>query len=132
MLRSGPIFSTSDIHQQGTCRPALVDSCDPTWRRPRCPRWCLLLIALGSSYLSARTDSLAREAFAAGDVGRRMSDIYEQLVGAESGQRGYLITLDDKYLGPFRAARGPKSTPAIEELQRRAGSLVPTPAARSR
>jgi signal transduction histidine kinase len=82
----------------------------------------LLFIAVGSSYLSARTDSLARKAFAAGDVGRRMSDVYAQLVGAESGQRGYLITLDDKYLGPFRAAKTDIRS-AIEELRERADDL---------
>jgi len=77
-------------------------------------RWTALLLALGALLLVGLTGATALLVFRSGDTFRQIAverdlrltsgDLLSALQDAETGQRGYLITLDDDFLGPWRDA----------------------------
>jgi signal transduction histidine kinase len=64
----------------------------------------LLAVGIGCFYFSEKATGLAREAFAIGETDRQMGQLFSIMLEAESSQRGFLITQDDKYLTPYQQA----------------------------
>jgi signal transduction histidine kinase len=65
----------------------------------------LLLIVGASVWLAAGTARLSDEITRIRQTRTAASQTLETLLNAETAQRGYLLTLSDRYLGPYRQAR---------------------------
>ncbi len=61
----------------------------------------LLLAVLGALYFSGRAAEEADAAVLAGRLNNRVLNLLSSAQGAETGQRGYLLTGDQRYLEPF-------------------------------
>jgi two-component sensor histidine kinase len=103
------------------------------WRgRPRLPVMLMFaLVALGliggillifSTIRAERADraQIARM----NDVMMAVRDLNRAVVNAETGQRGYFITLDQRYLAPFMMARA-SYPPALARLEAQVGTAPP-------
>jgi signal transduction histidine kinase len=77
----------------------------------------ILIIVAGSSvWLSERTRENAIDVQDAQSIRTRTSRLLALLLDAETGQRGFLLTQDPKYLEPYEAARR-QIDPDIERLK---------------
>lgn len=65
----------------------------------------LLIIVATSVYLAASTASLSQDVITARATRTVASETLETLLNAETSQRGYLLTLSSRYLGPYNQAR---------------------------
>jgi CHASE3 domain sensor protein len=62
-----------------------------------------LIAATGVIYATVRAERAQREQAArTGEVLTTLRDIGRSTINAETGQRGYLITLDRRYLAPYQ------------------------------
>lgn len=66
----------------------------------------LIGIVLISAWLASATVTLSAKVVAARQIRIAASEVLETLLNAETGQRGYLLTGNTRYLGPFEAAEG--------------------------
>ncbi len=65
----------------------------------------LLLVLVGAAgVLVVRSGETFRQVMAERDLRRVAGDLFSALQDAETGQRGYLITLDERFLDPYRKA----------------------------
>jgi signal transduction histidine kinase len=77
----------------------------------------ILIVVAGSSvWLSERTRENAADLQEAQSIRTRTSRLIALLLDAETGQRGFLLTQDPKYLEPYEAARR-QIEPDIERLK---------------
>jgi signal transduction histidine kinase/DNA-binding response OmpR family regulator/CHASE3 domain sensor protein len=78
------------------------------------PLLVVMLFFLGSGYLAGKNIQTIREGSAlvirSQETMTALSDVLSAVQDAETGQRGYLLTGDDSYLEPYRAALGLAST----------------------
>jgi signal transduction histidine kinase len=65
----------------------------------------LIAIIFTAAWLSARTADLAAVSLQARVERSLTAQVQEELLNAETGQRGYLLTSDIRYLAPFELAR---------------------------
>lgn len=65
----------------------------------------LLAIVAVSAWLSARTAQHAEEAVVERDIRALTTNLLAATIDAETGQRGYLLTNEARYLGPFERAQ---------------------------
>ena len=81
---------------------------------------CLIALLVGLLYVNlASALKVSKAADATELIERELRNLREDLLDSETGQRGYLLTLEDRYLQPYRAG----SRRAVERLQRLAQSL---------
>ena len=117
----------------------------PFLRRPRWPNAVLLLLIAGAMfgliylvYLTVQAEREERDQAAlTSDVLETLQDVYVAALNGETGQRGYLITLDRRYLRAYqqgseqlepaldslRSLLGDNATPRQEELIDRIDAL---------
>lgn len=78
----------------------------------------LLLVVLGALYFSQRAADEADSSVAAGQLNTRVLRLLSSIQDAETGQRGYLLTGDERYLSPFTksAASIPVEISALKPL----------------
>ena len=86
----------------------------------------LLAIVGTTLWLVERTQTYFTEVVEARNARMAAVDLRNSLQNAETGQRGYLLTLDEVYLAPYNAARG-EIDPSLEHLLQ---ILSPYPQAR--
>lgn len=77
-----------------------------------------VLLIFGTVEAERRERELVRET---GEVLAELANINRAVVNAETGQRGYMITLDRRYLGPYLAGRE-QYRPALARLRELVGS----------
>ncbi|GGH51437.1 histidine kinase [Frigidibacter albus] len=65
----------------------------------------LAILAGSSTFISFRSDAAFERTIAERQLRRSASDLLAALQDAETGQRGYLITLDPAFLEPYQGAR---------------------------
>jgi two-component sensor histidine kinase/CHASE3 domain sensor protein len=76
-----------------------------------------LIAGVWITYQNVDAERVSREkAQASSKVLAELRDIYQATLRAETGQRGYMITLDRRYLAPYRVGRG-EVLPAIGNLR---------------
>jgi signal transduction histidine kinase/CheY-like chemotaxis protein len=66
----------------------------------------LALMVLGSLFLAMRLTENNNELVAVSEYRRAVTDVINAARDAETGQRGYLLTSDEKYLAPYNASVG--------------------------
>jgi two-component sensor histidine kinase/CHASE3 domain sensor protein len=78
------------------------------WRRGIAAVSLLLVLAAGIAalFIVQGVDSQIRDVQHTYEVRRQARELVQALVDAESGQRGYLLTQEQGYLDPYRAAVG--------------------------
>ena len=76
----------------------------------------LIVVAVSSVWLAERTRENAADVQDAQSIRSRTSRLLSLLLDAETGQRGFLLTQDPKYLEPYEAARR-QIGPDIERLK---------------
>src|SRR6476619_2379707 len=77
----------------------------------------ILIVVAGSSvWLSERTRENAADVQEAQSIRTRTSRVLALLLDAETGQRGFLLTQDPRYLEPYEGARR-QIGPDIERLK---------------
>lgn len=81
----------------------------------------LLAIVVMSVWLASRTKDNAQEVTRARETRTLSSDVLAQLLDAETGQRGFLLTEDQKYLVPYEEAKARLSA-TLERIRARVGS----------
>ena len=64
--------------------------------------WLLLLIIIAMAFTIARYDQVQQQRADAYEVSRSVADLKGDLLDAETGQRGYVITRDENFLQPFK------------------------------
>jgi len=64
----------------------------------------LLAMVMLSYLMLARTDKATEEVLATREIRAALIDLFSVLQDAETGQRSYLLTTEDKYLAPYDAA----------------------------
>jgi signal transduction histidine kinase/CheY-like chemotaxis protein len=78
------------------------------------PLLAVMLFFLGSGFLAGKNIHTIREGSAlvlrSQETMTALADVLSAVQDAETGQRGYLLTGDDNYLEPYRAALGVAST----------------------
>ena len=80
----------------------------------------LALMVIGSLSLAARLTANNDELVAVSEYRRAVTDVINAARDAEIGQRGYLLTSDDKYLDPYRASIG-QIAPALQRVRSHEG-----------
>jgi signal transduction histidine kinase len=65
----------------------------------------LVIIVAAATILAQRTSTLAAEVVQTRRARTASSDVLEALLNAETSQRGYLITQNERYLDPYNVAR---------------------------
>ncbi|WP_423142059.1 sensor histidine kinase [Parablastomonas sp. CN1-191] len=90
----------------------------------------LALLAALVGYTTLAQRDARRHASENGDALIALNLVETDLLNAETGQRGYVLTAQDSYLGPFRAARG-RIDPDMAEVERQfsSSSLTGSPQA---
>ncbi len=66
----------------------------------------LIGLILTAAWLASTTADLSAQVVQARQIRIAASEVLETLLNAETGQRGYLLTGDTRYLAPFRTAQG--------------------------
>lgn len=82
----------------------------------------LLTIVAASFYFSARSRYFAAEALKASRIDRLLLEVVSDLVDAETAQRGFIITEDERHLGPYETALVEFERDA-DELRRRISEI---------
>jgi signal transduction histidine kinase len=80
----------------------------------------LIAIILTSSWLASTTADLSAKVVQARQIRISASEVLETLLNAETGQRGYLLTGNIRYLGPFETAAATikRDLDSLEVLER--------------
>ena len=65
----------------------------------------LLIIIVAATILAQRTSTLAADVVRTRQARTAASDVLDALLNAETSQRGYLLTENERYLAPYNAAR---------------------------
>jgi two-component sensor histidine kinase/CHASE3 domain sensor protein len=87
----------------------------------------LVLLAAGSALIISRgIDSQLADISKSYDIRQQARELMAALVDAETGQRGYLLTMDQQYLAPYRTADA-----ALDATYRGLGELVADDALRA-
>mgnify|MGYP002041628726 FL=1 len=76
----------------------------------------LLTIVGGSLYLTRLTQQNFDKVVMTRSVRSAAADLLSRIIDAETGQRGYLLTRDQRYLEPYREQVG-AIAPRLEQLQ---------------
>lgn len=80
-----------------------------------------LIAGVWITYQTVQAERAAREeAQHNSEILGELRTVYQEILRAETGQRGYLITLDRRYLDPYRDSRE-KIRPALDNVQRLIG-----------
>ncbi len=82
----------------------------------------LLLMVASSLLLSSRLATDAQKIQQTQAYGRAIADVISDLRDAESGQRGFLLTRETRYLTPFTQSQS-KVEPALAEVRRTEKSM---------
>lgn len=82
------------------------------------------LAALALALVAWQSDRTRREVSAARDVLISIEQVQKDLIDLETGVRGFVITGDDSYLDPYRAAHG-RVLGDVQTLTERAPQIVP-------
>lgn len=86
----------------------------------------LVVIVACSLYLTERTSANFDRVVATRELRSSAADLMSVLTEAESGQRGYLLTQDERYLAPYRLALGRLET-MLERLEQAQRNVTGTP-----
>ena len=79
---------------------------------------CLLVVSVAVAYIvGLRALALNRDLARESNVMRELERFVSALKDTETGQRGYLLTGDERYLAPYRDGQT-NVTRTVEELQR--------------
>jgi signal transduction histidine kinase len=81
----------------------------------------LLAVVATSAWLASRTQDNAQEVTRAREIRTLSSNVLTQLLDAETGQRGFLLTDDPRYLVPYDEAK-PRLSTTLDRLRALVGS----------